>query len=328
MYYPCIQLTEGAAGWSNELDYLESWGIAKIPEVKKAQELTEKSKFILEVSSLHDATGYLSMSQVWSTIHPRIITYLEDVRLKRLEGQRQSVIQTRMMLLMPLYKEFLKTLPHISCVPGFPDLCAEEPFRSLIFSTPIDTTLEPVDFVAHKEDIARACEARSESQKRLLEVLLPPDYPSLDLAMALFSCRWCGKLTSYPDVLQHHCLIESHNNFKPSGDNAELYKFALDHRPWDCHETYDEAEYALLFRRPWNFGGLQVKYDEEAAGHAKAIIELCGVDPHVVSKKAMDELEVRIECLRCGQGKRGRTGRLAMAWSVAVCYAIFLILKL
>ncbi|KAG6877989.1 hypothetical protein C0993_001194 [Termitomyces sp. T159_Od127] len=240
----------------------------------------------------------LKKSQAWSQIHPCIIIHLEGVRLERLEKQRKRIVQRRMVLLMPLYQEYLSTLPHLSHVPGFPELCTEEPFRSLIFSTPIDTTLTPDDFAARKVNIAEACRAQSESQARLLEALLPPEYPSLDLAMALFKCQ-------------------CHNNFKPSGDNAELYESALDHVPWDYRGSYSEAEYALLFRRPWNFGGSQVKYDEEAAGHAKAIIEVCGADPCIVSKKAMDELDIRVECLRCGHGKRGRTGRLAMAWSVA-----------
>ncbi|KAG6896557.1 hypothetical protein C0992_007504, partial [Termitomyces sp. T32_za158] len=292
-------LTKSTIGWSDELDYLYPWGIGRIPEIDKVQELTENA---------------------WAKIYPRIKIYFEGVRLTRLGEQRRNIVQRRMVLLMPLYQEYLSTLPHLSRVPGFPDLCAEEPFRSLIFSTPIDTTLTPADFAAHKDDIVKASRAQSESQVQLLEALLPPDYPSLDLAKVFFNCQWCRKSISYPSVLQHHCLIERHDNFKPSRDNAELYKFALDHKPWDYHGSYNQAEYALLFRRPWNFGGLQVKYDEEAAGEAKAIIVLCGADPDDVSKNAMDELDIRVECLRCGHGKRGRTGRLAMTWSVAVTH--------
>ncbi|KAG5341405.1 hypothetical protein C0989_010771 [Termitomyces sp. Mn162] len=200
-----------------------------------------------------------------------MITFLEGIRVKRLEEQRERLVQKRMTLLLPLYKEYLGTLQHSYRAPGFPDICAEEPFRSLIFSTPIDTTLTLADFAAWKDDIPRACKARAESQ----------------------------------------------HDFKPSGDNVELYKFALG---YDYRGSQDEAGHALSFQRPWNFGGAQVKYDTQAASSAKEIIGLCGADPRSVSKQTMDELDVRVECLRCGQGKRGRTGRLTMTWSKAITH--------
>ncbi|KAG5716225.1 Dihydroxyacetone kinase [Termitomyces sp. T112] len=283
-------------GWNLELDYLSIRGMSDMPGIDTAQELTEKT---------------------WCKIHPRIITFLEGIRVKRLEEQRERLVQKRMTLLLPLYKEYLGTLQHSYRAPGFPDICAEEPFRSLIFSTPIDTTLTLADFAAWKDDIPRACKARAESQVQVLEALLPPDFPCLDLAMALFCCRWCTKSIPYPDVLQHHCLITSQHDFKPSGDNVELYKFALG---YDYRGSQDEAGHALSFQRPWNFGGAQVKYDTQAASSAKEIIGLCGADPRSVSKQTMDELDVRVECLRCGQGKRGRTGRLTMTWSKAITH--------
>ncbi|KAG6901445.1 hypothetical protein C0995_011958, partial [Termitomyces sp. Mi166 len=91
-------------------------------------------------------------------------------------------------------------------------------------------------------------------------------------------------------------------NFKPSGDDVELYDLAL----WP--------------ERPWNFGGNQVEFDEEAAEYARDVITVCGGDPRQVSAEAMDEFDRRVECLRCSQAKR--KGRLAMRWTTAIIHEI------
>ncbi|KAG6897023.1 hypothetical protein C0993_007818 [Termitomyces sp. T159_Od127] len=265
-----------AEGWGPELDFLGPDGIANLPGADKAQALTER---------------------IWSNILPALIEFLEEIRVIRLERERKDLIQCRMEILYPEYEEYLKTRPYHLSHPAFADICGEEPLRALIFSTPADDIFQLPNYDQLKNDFAKASKAWVESRSRMLEALLPPNSPRLDLAATFFRCRWCKEPISYPRILKHICLIANKIKYKPSGEDVELYKFA-----WRG--------------RPWNFGGDQVEFNEEAAGYARDIISVCGADPQEVSAEAMNELDCRVECLRCSQVVR--KVRLAMRWTTAV----------
>ncbi|KAG6875184.1 hypothetical protein C0993_010446, partial [Termitomyces sp. T159_Od127] len=264
-----------AEGWGPELDFLGPDGIANLPGADKAQALTER---------------------IWSNILPALIEFLEEIRVIRLERERNDLIQCRMEMLYPRYEEYLQTRPHRLPHPAFADICGEEPFRALIFSTPADdhSPLPKPDQL--KNDFAKASKAWVESRSQMLEALLPSNCPRLDIAATFFRCQWCTEPISYPRILKHSCLSTSKIRSKPSDEDLELYKYAW--RGW-----------------PWNLGGDQVEFNEEAAGYARDIISVCGADPQEVSAEAMNELDCRVECLRCSQGVR--KVRLAMRWTTA-----------
>ncbi|KAG6867137.1 hypothetical protein C0993_006412, partial [Termitomyces sp. T159_Od127] len=266
---------ESVTGWGPELDFLGPNRITSLPGIDKRQPLADR---------------------IWSNILPALIEFLDEIRVIRLEGERKDLMQSRMAILYPEYEEYLKTQPYCSPLPAFADICGEEPFRALIFSTPADDDFELPNPDQLKNDFAKASKAWVESRSQMLEALLPPNSPRLDLAATFFRCRWCKEPISYPRILKHICLITSQIKYKPSGEDVELYKFA-----WRG--------------RPWNFGGDQVEFNKEAAGYARNIISACGADPQEVSAEAMNELDRRVECLRCSQVVR--KARLAMRWTTA-----------
>ncbi len=67
-----------------------------------------------------------------------------------------------------------------------------------------------------------------------------------------------------------------------------------------------------------------VTYDEEASYAVRDIITTCGQDPMTVSFAAMEEMHVRLECLRCSQTmqakqkRKTKLDRLVMKWTMAV----------
>ena len=63
----------------------------------------------------------------------------------------------------------------------------------------------------------------------------------------------------------------------------------------------------------WNEGDDQVTFDDEASGFAQVIVKVCEEDPDMVTLDRMNEIDARVECLRC----RGRK-KLVMNWTTAV----------
>ncbi|KAG5341400.1 hypothetical protein C0989_010766 [Termitomyces sp. Mn162] len=243
-----------------------------------------------------EQTYHKRTDRIWSHIRPEVIDFLQEIRVICSQKERKELIQSRMIILYPKYDDYLNTQPRRFPLPGFADICGEAPFRSLIFSTPADNDFTLSDSDRLKDYFAEACKTWFESRSHALEALLPSECPRLDTAAAFFRCQWCKEPISYPRILKHKCLIISQANFKPSGDNVELY------------------DLAVASERPWNFGGDQVEFDEEAAECARDIIAVCGADPREVSAEVMNELDRRVECLRCSQAK----GRPAMRWTTAV----------
>ncbi|KAG6916116.1 hypothetical protein DXG01_008391 [Tephrocybe rancida] len=267
--------------WDPELKFLGPQKLENLPGADKIQALTDKS---------------------WANIHDEVIAFLEEIRSIRLAKERKELVQSHIRLLKPLYTAYIDSQPRNLPHPGLSDLCGEAPFRELIFSTPATTKLTQADFEVHKDVIPAVCTAWVTEREKAMEALLPPDCPSLHVAAAFFRCNWCTEPISFPRVLGHRCLLLWHDGFTLEDGHADL-----------------ELGNLLWYDRPWNWGGEQVEFDEEAAGHAKDIISACGADPEKVTKEEMDALDYRVECLRCA-GKRA--GRLAMRWSMAIVHEI------
>ncbi|KAJ7841336.1 hypothetical protein B0H14DRAFT_3694416 [Mycena olivaceomarginata] len=54
-------------------------------------------------------------------------------------------------------------------------------------------------------------------------------------------------------------------------------------------------------------------FHEEAEHNARSILEACGLDPDVITRTEMDELNPALQCLKCHDAR----GRLRMRWSQA-----------
>ena len=62
-----------------------------------------------------------------------------------------------------------------------------------------------------------------------------------------------------------------------------------------------------------------VAFDEEAHSVARTIVEACGEDADGISYIKMQEKDARLECLRCGRARQGKSrSRPVMSWTIAV----------
>lgn len=147
----------------------------------------------------------------------------------------------------------------------------------------------------------------------------------LNLATTFFKCHWCTEPISYPRVLMHSCFAEDPQADDDDDDTEEevvIHRRRTARQPLPPKQiTYDTVLPTLLDRH--NVGmcaGMEgVTYDDEASKAVREIVVLCGKDPNTVTYAAMEELDARIECLRCSRRvKRGKNKRLIMKWTMAV----------
>lgn len=80
------------------------------------------------------------------------------------------------------------------------------------------------------------------------------------------------------------------------------------------------------FGSDWNEGNDQIFVDEEATNFAKTIVEACGEDPNTTTFTRMEELDARLECLRCTAKSKAKTrNRLVMNWTTAVSFLLLFV---
>ena len=161
---------------------------------------------------------------------------------------------------------------------------------------------------------------------------------ALELATTFFKCDWCTELISYPRVLMHSCFVEDQEK---AGDEEED----------ECGMEDPEEDVVAGPRVPQKItlntvfptlsgchsfgmcaGKEGVTYDEEASNAARVIIVACGQDPMTVTYAAMEEMDARLECLRCSRAvqakQKAKSVRLVMKWPMAVCPSQPLLIQL
>jgi hypothetical protein len=224
-----------------------------------------------------------------------IIESLEQIKEDRLRRERLQMLRRR----MGAFKQALHALPRTPDVitPNHADLSALEPFHSIIFDFPPEVVVTKDTFTGALDQWPdAAAEWRNSSVQQLFQLLHKPfDVSALSLATAFFRCRWCTEPITYPRILKHACLTTNHSKL----DDEE-----------------DEFLHTNIWTTPWNHGGEQVSFDEEASTFARQIIKSCGQDPLTITMSDMDILDCRVECVRCAHRSRGR---LIMGWKQAVC---------
>lgn len=145
------------------------------------------------------------------------------------------------------------------------------------------------------------------------------DRSALNLATSIFYCKWCGPdhPLTYPFILEHECLFERH-----APENAHDYIPSRNpkRRDEDRQITYLNEEDKADPNAPWNEGGDQIIFFEEASEFASAIVLALGKDPSVATWEELDEGNERVECLHCRlpDNSNHRLKRVAMDWRHAV----------
>ncbi|KAF8969724.1 hypothetical protein BDZ97DRAFT_1915257 [Flammula alnicola] len=182
------------------------------------------------------------------------------------------------------------------------------------------------------------------------------DRKPLELATTFFKCHWCPDPISYPRVLMHSCLrqrrfpdtdddegpeeqesIAKEEDGDSDGDDedeADDEAKEIDNENGDPTEVHGipktTAEHvwdkmSSWFGSTWNEGNDQVSIDEESTKFAKVIVQACGEDLLTVTADRMDEIDARVECLRCcaqAEAKKSSRNRLVMTWKMAILHDI------
>ncbi|KAF9469335.1 hypothetical protein BDZ94DRAFT_374652 [Collybia nuda] len=231
--------------------------------------------------------------RIWDNIRDDIIETLEEVKEDRLKRERLQMLRRRVGTLRSALMELPQTT---DIVPDFADICAVQPFRTIIFKTPREDSLTKEQFAASLTEFSNiAAEWRTSCVQQLFELLPRPfDVSALKLATVFFRCHWCTEPITYPRILKHACLVKRYS---------------------DLDDDDDELQQACSPVLPWNLGGEQISFDDEASSFARDIIKSCGQDPERVTMSEMDVLDPRVECLCCAHPSRGR---LVMKWKIAV----------
>lgn len=246
-----------------------------------------------------------------------VIEYLKSHKEQRLAKERQRVLTIR----FSEFRGFLQnsgTQRDTALLPSVIDLAMMEPFRSLIFDTPLDRKVEKKDFFRKQRLLQELTPLFNENRNELLVSLLPKpknarrkskrvagDVTRLQLATTFFHCKWCRDTITYSRVLVHNCLTIPH----PEEQNDENV---------DSHNWRDII-HPYLNIAPWNYGDNQVSFEDEVSELAAAFIGVCGEDPQTVTMEHMDSLDVRLECVSCCHPSRGR---LVMKWKLAVSFLL------
>ena len=157
----------------------------------------------------------------------------------------------------------------------------------------------------------------------------------LELATSFFKCDSCTEPISYPRILMHSCLVEDQDEAESEEEDA------CDREDLE-EDVVTDARGPRVPRPPKKItvntvfptlsdcystgmcaGKEGIAYHEEASNAARYIIMACGQDPMTVTYAEMEEIQTRLECLRCSRAtqakQKAKSVRLVMKWLTAVC---------
>ncbi|EFI28324.1 hypothetical protein CC1G_13853 [Coprinopsis cinerea okayama7 len=272
----------------------------------------------------------------WEKITPQVIEIMTEVRetlakksrdeaMALAKRKKEESIQMRLAHLNAVREYYVLRHRH-EIVPNVVDLAIAEPFFSLITGTPYDEPVTSKEFIPLLDHIPRISQEWREAAMDLLLGLMAqpsgsggtlnkgkekdkrfsPDRSVLDRATTFFSCIWCTEILAYPTVLTHPCVSQKRRSTAKSDDRgapSDSGDFFLNY--WDV--------------TIWNRSHDQLEYDHETSECAKHLVTLCGKDPASLTLEAMDQLDVRFECLRCHK-PNFKEGRLVMNWRNALMH--------
>lgn len=292
---------------------------------------------------------FTDLSLAWQRIRTGILGFLED---QRQEARRYVIIRgyrDRIQRVVAAIEKVIKTIPQPRLTPPYGYFVRSQEFSSIIR----DDTLETNTFDMRLQDLMSLVPDMitswvTVSTGKLLELLDSNGETNLplELACTFFKCRWCNDPITYPRILMHSCLRDKPR--KPVGDEKDETEAARDENEDEEDEEDDEEETDELSgdvdnlqtqldrlqntpdrvwsqllswydAADWNEDNDQVFADDEATGFAKAIVTVCGEDPAVASISRMENIDSRLECLRCCRLYKSKPPkRLIMNWKMAV----------
>lgn len=245
----------------------------------------------------------LTIFLAWTYIKPGLNEVLEEQRNIRLRTERHEILSLRVSLMERLVEKYTKTLEPNAIVPGIIDLILVDPFKRLIFNTPLTETLVMGNLIPLISEFSPRIAAWKDNRAVFLESLVPTHKRSqlhshsntLQLATTFFQCAWCREAVSYPRILIHRCLYNIHSDTNTiDGEEGDL--------------RYIKRETS------WNPENTSVSFYEEASHAANMIVSAIGQQPRAITMKEMDDIDARVECTRCVTTR----SRLVMRWSTAV----------
>ncbi|KAJ7685466.1 hypothetical protein DFH06DRAFT_43974 [Mycena polygramma] len=272
-------------GWSEELsDWKIKRDFVALPAVRQNKQLTER---------------------IWANIEAELVEYLTEVKRLRLERHRIDTLSTRILVLTAAAIKDLNALAICEVRPSIPDVCVMPEYRAIL-ERPSETDVQKEDFEELLTHLPEQADQWRKSNIQLLLQLLPGskkqgnktlDIRPLELCTTFFRCHSCREPISYPRILSHACLNKL-----------------------GSHIEEDDDILLQAFRSaPWIYGQKGIVFDTEASSITAMLIKLCGHDPKTLTSAAMDELDLRFECLRCVHPSKGR---LVMKWRIALLHEL------
>ena len=282
-----------------------------------------------------------------------MIEYMEEMKTKRLareliqfHGQRRvSAIK-----LLRAYK--VAAAPFTVVMPESVDFCAFIPIKEIL-DQPTDVNVDAESFVHLMPELGGMIErwrevitaefvqevkggiksldantgGRRKIGSRPVENLDESILQRIKLASTVYKCTDCAEEKNYPDLLYGSQLPDSFYESmsrlplwakEPFYVNPLWYPRVLGHRcltkpsGFTLEESL-ELENVPGYRKLWSCELIAV--DKRASKAAKAVVEACGMNPRVATADDMDNLDARLECLKCYPDD---PERIAFGWRSAV----------
>ncbi|KAK0476783.1 hypothetical protein IW261DRAFT_1490057 [Armillaria novae-zelandiae] len=238
----------------------------------------------------------LLTERIWLNIKDEIISYMEDIRTKRLEREYDKVIRPRKTLLAKVVHEYTTSTshyPYTQVLPGLADFYTFKPIKEIL-ECPADVVVDADTFSPLIPSLSDLCnEWRSSLDSQLLARLLNPggidSTELLSLAQNVLLCSTCNTPQFYPQVLTHRCLTEVSAE-RSKSDNCAKYDPTLGIKPQFC-------SYPDRYRQSWSAEGLLL--DEQLSKIVKDIIRVLGLDPNTTTAADLDDLKMYFRCLIC-----------------------------
>ncbi|TFK34841.1 hypothetical protein BDQ12DRAFT_688937 [Crucibulum laeve] len=278
--YDAIVLRLTALGWGDEIKVMDQYILRNHYQVHQPKPLTES---------------------VWTDIKHILVELMEEVKAERLERLHCAVVRKRCSVMTEIYKNFVASQPLHTVIPGFTDVVLMDPFRTIIEDTPVDEEVTEENFnIAETELPDLAKDWRHARDAELLSMLhASPSVgsgsalDSLHLATTLFKCKHVGQPVSYPRILVHEHATPA----------------------WDYSDNRPGSLLKSVPRKPWNYGGSLITFDEVAHHYAKTVLQVCGFDPETTTSEDMQRAKPWVECTKCFTAK---SGRRVMRWDSAI----------
>ena len=223
------------------------------------------------------------------------------IKSKRLQREREIMLQKCLPFLRKIYDTCVATYPVGSIIPCSADVLLDPFVQNLIHpsltATFTEQNLETVG-AAFPDIVLRW---RKQTEEKLLNMITEgcgtenASKSIFQLATTIFSCKHCSDAPlTYPRVLVHRCATKLYHS-----SDKDL---SIVMRYLDC--SY------------WNSGNL-ITFEVEKIAVVAEAIKLCGLDPMSATGEDMVKQNPIFECLSCN---RVRDGRCMVSWLGLVCF--------